>query len=106
MATEQTVDDTAEKIRAIQELADAIGGVSHGGYSGRGMYGAECWAINCDNSADVIELCRENGLPRPTVDNMGMGFVCYWPNIRGKIETFRFCMTSRGSMRWPKASRW
>lgn len=74
---------TQDELReAVEELASAVGGEYNDGYSGRGMCGAECVGIDCDDADSVIERAREFGLPRPSVDNMGKGYICYWPSIK------------------------
>jgi hypothetical protein len=54
----------------------------HTDYSGRGMFGATCWAIYCDDANDVI--C-DVGLKGARTDSMGKGSVVYWPNVTGPL---------------------
>lgn len=54
----------------------------HADYSGRGMFGATCWSIYCDDANDVI--C-EVGLKGTKTDSMGKGSVVYWPNVTGPL---------------------
>lgn len=45
-------------------------------YSGRGMYGAECVGVAVDNKPGRYDL--------PTGwawDNLGLGFIIYWPAV-------------------------
>lgn len=44
-------------------------------YSGRGMFGARCVAVE-DFDGEIA------GFRGPVYDNMGKGFVAYWPNVR------------------------
>lgn len=75
-----------EKIQAIRETADAIDGKVRDGYSGRGMYGRTCYGIVCDDSTDCIIAATKLGLPRPSVDGMGKGYIVYWPRITASVE--------------------
>ena len=43
-------------------------------YSGRGMYGKTCPAVNVDKPNDIATKAKTN------MDNMGRGFVIYCPN--------------------------
>jgi len=45
-------------------------------YSGRGMFGKTCLAIDCDDPNDVI---AEVGVKNAKIDNMGKKWVVYWP---------------------------
>lgn len=66
-------------------------------YSGRGMYGRSCVAVDCDNpletlsgifaylvdSDDNIEGCDvQFSLGEPRQDSMGMGNILYFPKLR------------------------
>ena len=60
-------------------------------YSGRGMYGKTCVAINLDNDAQLWDLAFELGkkseyFPAPKTDSMGKGIVVYWPSIQWEEE--------------------
>lgn len=60
-------------------------------YSGRGMYGKSCLAVNVDIHAQAWELAfvigqvalgiGEESCPSPKYDTMGYGLVLYWPGI-------------------------
>lgn len=74
-------------------------------YSGRGMYGKKCFAVESDagnpvnvvldildqavefgdvkRNGDTLELLQSliSELRSPSVDNMGMGYIVYWQNI-------------------------
>ena len=62
-------------------------------YSGRGMFGAECFAIYGRN-ADLVNFIRQmpddvgDEFVDPRVDNMGMDYVYYWPHIKTKEGMF------------------
>jgi hypothetical protein len=53
-------------------------------YSGRGMLGAHCVSVHLDSPQTLLELgpalaTRFGTIPRPTLDQLGMGVVAYWP---------------------------
>jgi len=59
-------------------------------YSGRGMYGKKCVAINVERGQSIweiaIQVFKENEdiaeqVGTPTEDDMGLGAVFYWPNL-------------------------
>ena len=55
-------------------------------YSGRYMYGKRCVAVNVEHHKDLFMLDRlfvENGfeLDPPEMDQMGLGYVAYWPSL-------------------------
>lgn len=63
-------------------------------YSGRGMYGAECFAIT-GKTSDLIRFLRAlpdevgDELVDPSTDNMGLDIVFYWPyKLRTKESRF------------------
>ncbi len=76
-----------EVIEALENF-----GFDHRSYSGRSMYGRQCFAITGN---DVFEnlfrigqaLHADDALPAPKLDNMGRGFVFYWPGFRYPTET-------------------
>ena len=80
-AQDELIHAMTEKQQAVHDLAATIGAEVYKGYSGRGMYGKECLGISCDDDADVLMRCRGFGLPKPSIDNLGRGYICYWPSI-------------------------
>jgi len=78
----------------FQEFVEDLGYETRS-YSGRGMYGKECFAITVDSPYRAIqeiayELGLNNGgdddeaIPAPrnvAVDNMGTQYVVYWPGV-------------------------
>ena len=73
--------DTA--IDAVNETADEIGGDVRADYSGRGMYGKECYGIVCSDPTRCIEVAATKGLKGARVDSMGTRTIVYWPRISG-----------------------
>jgi len=51
-------------------------------YSGRGMFGVKCMAIVGTNSTAIIERAAFLGLTGAKIDNMGLDYVVYWPQIQ------------------------
>ena len=73
----------ADDIRhLIQDIADEADGEVYEGYSGRRMYGAECWGVTCDNALRVVEAAARYGLTGAEFDSMGRGYVVYWRKLR------------------------
>lgn len=65
-------------------LMEAIREMGHDprSYSGRGMGGARCVAVDLDNLRDLWRLAQAiPEAPAPETDSMGMGIVAYWPRI-------------------------
>jgi len=77
----------------IIALADELGGEVRLDYSGRGMFGARCMGIVCEDSEQVILNALGRGLPRGKVDSMGKRAIVYWPGIQaaGKVATVPAC---------------
>src|SRR3569832_1053307 len=48
------------------------------GYSGKGMFGAECYGIRCQNPLEVVEIAASMGLRGASMDSLGLGSVVYW----------------------------
>ena len=73
----------SKQIKDLQEVADMVPHASlRKDYSGRGMFGKTCLAITTRGSAtEIIELAAEKKIRGAKMDNMGMGFVVYWPHI-------------------------
>ena len=70
------------KIKAIRKVASLIGGTVRNNYSGRGMFGETCYGIDCDDHYECVVQSAMKGLPKPTIDNMGKGYIVYWPKIK------------------------
>ena len=67
----------------IREAAEVDGRSLRLDYSGRGMFGAKCLAIDCDDPMDCI---AEVGIPGAKTDQMGRGSVVYWPAVQADEE--------------------
>lgn len=75
--------ENSEAIEIIEDAANAIGGEVTYSYSGRGMFGRTCVGIECDSSQEVIEEAASRGLRGAAVDNLGLGWIVYWPSVQG-----------------------
>lgn len=78
--------ENKEKIKKIRATAKAVGGTVRDDYSGRFMFGKNCYGIDCDNAVTCIEQAAKRGLTGARYDNMGLGYIVYWPNIQGKAS--------------------
>lgn len=83
-------------ITALKEIFEGMAYEVHE-YSGRGMFGARCLAVTCDNPsgwiAEVFLYLAENNTPYSEIiqvaeilkdsrtDSMGRASVVYWPNL-------------------------
>ena len=76
-------------LSGMQSICDS-NGLDYRQYSGRGMYGAQCFAIEGDNVMEVLSWliagCDDTEQAALLVrdaktDSMGHGTVVYWPNI-------------------------
>jgi hypothetical protein len=82
---------------ALNDLASTSGGETYFGYSGRGMFGAECVGITLPSMTDFITLgCAlqvmyDNGeidgtlfgelTNHASTDNMGRSIIIYWSGV-------------------------
>lgn len=62
-------------------LASKIGGSIRDDYSGRGMFGRTCYGIDCRHLDEALLEVKQVNLPTPNYDNMGKGWIIYWPSI-------------------------
>lgn len=68
----------------IKEIADKVNGKVYKGYSGRGMFGAQCYGVECEHSqkANVIILGKKKGLKGACQDELGLHAIVYWPSAK------------------------
>ena len=71
-----------EKIDKIHEIARELGGEVREDYSGRGMFGATCYGIVCDDAAECMERAGSHGIFGAKCDCMGRQVIIYWPHIK------------------------
>lgn len=71
-----------QHIRKLTEVCNAVEGSSiYRGYSGRGMYGKRCIGISTDDKMATIEEAAAQGIRGAKTDNLGRGYIVYWPNL-------------------------
>ena len=70
-----------QQIQAIHDTATAVNGSVYKGYSGRNMYGKQCYGINCPDSQECIEELAIRGLRGAKIDQLGKGYIVYFPSI-------------------------
>jgi hypothetical protein len=64
-------------------IADEVGGDLVTDYSGRSMYGKTCYGIEHNRTDDVQKLAENLGLGKGRIDNMGLRYIIYWPQVKG-----------------------
>lgn len=79
--------ETEPTLQTFHNVANDVGGTVYEGYSGRGMYGKRCIGISCDSVAACVEAAAVHGLRGAHWDNLGKGWIVYWPQHNPKGET-------------------
>ena len=79
----------------IIALADELGGDVRLDYSGRGLFGARCLGIVCEDPEEIILNALGRGLPRGKVDSMGKRKIVYWPEIKAAMRSVGLLPGSR-----------
>lgn len=74
-------DTHADLLELFESIAEHSEGEVREGYSGRGMYGDECWGIVGD-ATKIIEVAGAHGLFGANMDSMGRDSIVYWPKIK------------------------
>ncbi len=70
----------------LAEIAAEAGGTVYRDYSGRGMFGATCVGIEGDHLAAVLEAAGARGLRGACHDQLGKGWIVYWPHLQLPAE--------------------
>jgi hypothetical protein len=70
-----------EPLDIIKELVEEGLGRLYEGYSGRGMYGKNCYGITTSDPDFLIEEAVSKGLRGACRDNMGKEYIVYWPQV-------------------------
>jgi len=70
-----------EREKTIKKLADDGYGKLYEDYSGRNMYGDTCLGITTDDPDTLIEEAASRGIRGAKRDNLGKGYIVYWPSI-------------------------
>jgi hypothetical protein len=55
-------------------------------YSGRGAFGRKCLGISCDRFIPIIELAAQRGIKGAQYDQLGHGYIVYWPKYNEESE--------------------
>lgn len=83
-----------ELLDILVDAAEEAGVEYRTDYSGRGMYGAECFGVE-GNHSDFLRFMRLldddlfEDLADPSTDSMGMDIIFYWPyKLRTKESRF------------------
>ncbi len=74
--------ETNKWLPVLDEVANEVDGRVTMTYSGRGMFGATCVGIICNNANDCIETAATFGLRKAHIDNMGLNWIVYWPHLK------------------------
>lgn len=74
--------ELVDMIDILEETAQEVGGDIREGYSGRGMYGDECYGIVCDDATECIEVASAKGLTGARTDSMGTRTIVYYPKLK------------------------
>lgn len=75
-----------KQLEAIKEIAEEVGGTVRTNYSGRCMYGKQCFGVVARSAGDIIEAAASRGIKRASQDSMGLGAIVYWQHIAGASE--------------------
>lgn len=83
---EESEDEDGEKsddviLERLQTIADEVDGTLRANYSGRGMFGRECYGITCRNINACIEAAAKHGVTGAKTDNMGKDYIVYWEHL-------------------------
>lgn len=73
-----------DQVRILSDEAEYREGEVRTDYSGRGMYGKECFGIVVRYRDDLGEILDAAGdftedMDNPVWDNMGLSHIAYWP---------------------------
>lgn len=75
--------DTPENLESLlAEIAAEADGTVYRDYSGRFMFGTTCVGIEGDNLAAILEAAGARGLRCARHDQLGKGWIVYWPHLR------------------------
>jgi hypothetical protein len=68
-----------------QEIVEQLGDnyQIYEGYSGRFMFGRTCLGITGPDPTKIRGKAYKRGFGRGKIDNMGVDYIVYWPQIKG-----------------------
>lgn len=70
-----------ETVAKLSEVASNVGGRLRS-YSGRGMFGAECLGISCEDATTCIEEASSHGIRGASQDSLGLRSIVYWRSLK------------------------
>lgn len=73
-----------DKIEVLQKIAEENNWSFREDYSGRGMRGTACVGITVEYHDEMIACIEEAaiaGVRGAHMDNMGRGYIVYWPSV-------------------------
>lgn len=68
----------------LEEQIEALNSEIRDDYSGRGMYGRNCYGIECNDPISCVEQAATQGITGANYDQMGLQYIVYWPRIRNE----------------------
>ena len=77
---------TLKKLKRIANILEGDGYKAEirDDYSGRGMFGATCYGIVTDGP-EIVDKLTPLGTNQK-IDNMGLDYIVYFPNLKGKVR--------------------
>lgn len=72
---------TKDILDKLDNIAGNVAGKVYKGYSGRFMFGRCCYGISCGNATDCIEQASRLDIFGAKIDDLGKGFIVYWPHL-------------------------
>lgn len=73
--------DYNSKFELIDSVAEKCDGTVVKGYSGRFMYGKQCWGVITSDAATAIAAASAANIVKTQIDSMGLDTIVYWPEI-------------------------
>ena len=73
-----------EDLNQIQRLLEEHGYQVRMGYSGRCMFGKHCFGVVVESAGELFsigQLLCDYEMRSPTIDQMGLGLIAYWPSL-------------------------
>lgn len=75
--------ETTGQEKIVKRLAEDGFGKLYKDYSGRNMYGKTCIGITTNDPDTLVEEAAFRGVKGAKQDNLGKGYIVYWPHIKG-----------------------
>ena len=91
MATTVTLSE--EQVQRLSDEAEYREGEVRTDYSGRNMYGRQCFGIVVRYKSDLEEILQAasegflaEDMGEPHWDNMGLSYIAYWPWLTVELD--------------------